>query len=364
MANLPANSSIRRKPQHPARCSSSKSKQTALRTAEQLANGFLKHRFLPLYEAGEGLPPKGQVESSFFRSMAIAEKRHGIGVIDVADQPYPYNILLAHWDAARQLDEVIKDNDLSIVTDEKNHVQLLSKEICDTGTRLYYIPVLPLYRLLQDKKQKHTAELLLSVFAYLYHVADVPYYRNEDTFMFCNYEIMEQWLEDDWQGLDEDDVKRNRSELNASFYYGDIMQRKMFNPYQLNHFRERTEKYKPCNELEKECLLTARKALSLFEQYADRNIYQHILNEEQEDEDYQSIGIHEYMSFIAGNNGDLYQSLSEMVNSDFNERATLNEPVLQTLYTKAAENITDSLDFERRIFSLLEDLCTVLNELV
>jgi hypothetical protein len=76
----------------------------------------------------------------------------------------------------------------------------------------------------------------------------------------------------------------------------------------------------------------------------------------------ENIRVNEYISFIAESEGSLYDSLSEMVNSEFNERGNIEEPVIIRLYNQLNEQ-RDSLDFERRLFAMITDLCTLLNDL-
>ncbi len=364
MAIISTDRHIRRKPQQAARCSSGKKKQTTVCTAAQSADGILKHRFLPLYQAADKLPPKKQAERDFFKSLSTLAQKQAIEVMNVSDKPYPYNVLLAHWDAACKLGERLAEHELIIATDENKNTVLVSKETCDTGASLYYIPILPLYRLLQDKKQKRAAELLLSVFAYLYHVADVPYYRDEYTFAYTNYEILKEWMEEDCE-TDQEDLDKYKSDFNVAFHYGDVMQRKLFNKYHLKQFRERVEQYAPCSPFELDCLKTAKDTLDLYEQYPNHTIYKHIEVQETEDNDYeenQRIEIGEYVSFIADSTGNLYQTFSEMVNNDFNERPNMSIPVLKTVYDNTQLD-KDDLEFERLFFSMLCDLCTILNDL-
>lgn len=153
METLSANRRIRTRPRQVARCSGSKEEQTTISTDSVAANGFLKHSFLPLYEESEQLPDKKQVEQGFFKSLSILTSLYGLQPMNVSDKSYPYTILLAHWDALRQLNNT-KQRELSIIQDEQNNINLATKQTYNIGTTLYYIPVLPLYRLLKENHHK------------------------------------------------------------------------------------------------------------------------------------------------------------------------------------------------------------------
>jgi len=103
MDTLSADRRIRRKPEQAARRAGSSKEQNALRSEGFIANNFIKYRFLPVYEQAEIIPHKKEVEKGFFKSLSILAEAHHFSLLDVSDRPYPYNILLAHWDASQQL---------------------------------------------------------------------------------------------------------------------------------------------------------------------------------------------------------------------------------------------------------------------
>ncbi|MFH6997400.1 hypothetical protein ACHRVZ_05660 [Flavobacterium sp. FlaQc-57] len=183
---------IRRKYRPTARCTPSKKEPEQFRSARTPADGFLRHSFLPLFEMGKKIPDQFQVENDFFNSLALLTGLYGFEVLDTTGKSYPYNILLAHCHAQKQLNSLGRDIELSIMQCNNGCVKLATKHIYNTCNTLYYIPVLPLYKLLQDRKQKQTAELLLSVFAYLYHIAGIPYYREDNSYLYYHYECMEE----------------------------------------------------------------------------------------------------------------------------------------------------------------------------
>jgi len=367
MQAIPANRRTNRKPRQAARCAGSEKKQAALCPAGHIADGFLKHRFLPLYHQEGLIPCKKQVERNFFKSLSQLAGCCSFLPLNVSAKPYPYNILLSYWDAQQQINDVKKDTELFIITNDRSEVMLYSKETVQTGSTLYYIPVMPLYRLLQDRRQKQCAELLLSVFAYLFRMAGVPYYRDQGSYLFHHYEIMEEWTESEMDGGDTQDYLQNRSALRIAAYYGDRMHRKIYNLYHLTHFRERIDGFVPQNRFQRDCLKIARDAFNIWEQYPKHTIYEHIPDEWEQDEeengDYEEkIRIDEYISFISENEGSLFDSLSQMVNDEFNEMGFVQEPTVTTVYDQSDKE-AESLDFERRLLDMITDLCTLLNEL-
>jgi hypothetical protein len=362
METISAGRRIRQKPQQASRCAGSPTQQSRQRTPGTVANGFLRHRFMPLFEQGNGLPEQQGTEREFLHSLSILTGLYGCEIRDIKDKPYPYNILLACKGVLQQLRASGQQVALSVWQDEKQGVKLATTHRFDTDTTLYYIPVIPLYNLLQDKAQKQTAELLLSVFAYLYHLAGIPYYRDDYSALSHHYDCMEEWCREEMNGSDDEDNKRYISEINKAKHCGDVMQRKIYNRYHLQCFGQRLDRYKPLTVLQCECLRIAKKANALMLEYPDQNIFRYT-NIEQQDADNEWIHAGQYISFIAHNEGALFRNISQMVNDEFNECGQMEEPILKQVYETGSDLSKQGLDFEYRLFPLMADLCTLLNDL-
>ncbi|MFH6943379.1 hypothetical protein [Flavobacterium sp.] len=353
---------IHRKHKQASRCAGSKKEPKQFGSARPFTDGFLRHSFLPLFEMGKKVPDQFQVEKNFFASLALLSGLYGFRVMGTKDKPYPYNILLAHEDIQKQLNSLGRDIELSIMQEQNSSVKLATKHIYNTCNTLYYIPVLPLYRLLQNRKQKKTAELLLSVFAYLYHIAGIPYYREDISCLFYHYECMEEWIIDELEDEESEDGNSMISELNTASYYGDVMHRKMYNPYHLSVFEKRIGSYKFNNSFEKDCLNVAKQALTLMLEYPANTIFQNTSNEVFESEE-GIIRAEQYISFIAETDGQLYENIARVINDELNECSEIEEPTLLQIYDAQNELTHKALDFECRLFPLLNDLCTLLNNM-
>jgi hypothetical protein len=214
----------------------------------------------------------------------------------------------------------------------------------------------------------------LSVCAYLYQVAQIPYYRDDDSYLNCQYAILEEWLDENWGELDEQDIVLNRSALRSASHYGDIMHRRIYNRYNLDHLQERAEKFCPVDELGRDCLQVAHNAINLAKSYPDGFLFKHIdagldePGEEEDEDDYydrndNTLFLHQYVHFVAETEGRLYDSLFEMINSEFNEKQFSQEPNLITVYDQTLQDKLDSLDFEHGLFELIDELSTILTEL-
>ena len=83
--------------------------------------------------------------------------------------------------------------------------------------------------------------------------------------------------------------------------------------------------------------------------------------EDNDDDENEIIGMEKYISFIADTKGWLYESLSDTINNEFNEYGAMEEPTISKRFN-GSEISTANLDFEKRLFGLLNDLSGILYE--
>src|ERR1700749_1117535 len=95
MQTLSANRPLRQQPRQASRCKGSPGKQDPLRSPVHAADGFLKHRFLPLCEPGSDLPEAALVEDAFFQSLGNVSSHFGFEPLQTERFAYPANIMMA-----------------------------------------------------------------------------------------------------------------------------------------------------------------------------------------------------------------------------------------------------------------------------
>lgn len=356
--------------QPPAGRKGSKPEQTPFCTAGVAADGFLKHQFLPLYAESYELPQDEGITEGVLNSLSVLAQYQPLQLLDVTSKAYPYNILLAHWNAERQLHRAGSKLELFIVEDEDKRVKLATKQTARRSYSLYYIPVLPLYGLLKSRENKPGAQLLLSVFAYLYHIARIPYYRDDDSYLFYHYEILEEWLDEEDGSLDEADLMFNREAHQKAAHGGDVIERVIYHPAHLEQLSERITRIIPADAFEQGCLKVATDTLKLWQDYPDSNIFRHLNRlpcDEDDDDNWMgydnTIRVGEYIHFIADTESSLYDSIQQNIDAELNERMYWQEHTLVSVYDKNYSPNADSLDYENRLFILLDDLCYLLNKL-
>src|SRR5690554_823096 len=335
-------------------------RQTEVCTESNATNGILKCTFLPKLKTAHSVLACQKTERDFYNSLSKLAEHYSIEPMTTQAYNFPYNMVLGMWDIDTKMKRIHRNWDgLNLLQDSKKTI-LQSEERYDTGTTLYYIPIMPLYRMLQDKKRKKTAQLLLSVCSYLYHIADIPYYRQEDSYLYWIYEMHNDWIEDD---CETEENEMQKSELRKAEQIGDKIEQKLFNRINLKVFEQRLKGYKSRNNFDHECWQLACDTFALYKEYPNESIFRNtpFSNQDPYEDDYenQSIGMEKYISFCAESKGWLYESVTDCINNEFNEYGKIDEPIICKTFDGSELNQTN-LDFENRLFNVLDSLSGLL----
>ena len=342
-------------------CKPSAERQAEVRTDSNATNGILKCTFLPKLKTAKSVQACQKTERDFHKSLSKLAEHHSIEPMQTQDFEFPYNIVLSMWDMETKVKRTnINWEGFKLIQDSKK-TYFTSEERYNTGTTLYYIPVVPLFQILKDQKRKKTAQLLLSVCSYLYHIAQIPYYRQEESYLYWLYEMMNDWVEQDEETAE---TETNKRELRNAEYIGDKVEQKLFNLINLKVFEQRLNRFKSVDTFDSECWKIARNAFALYTEYPSENIFRNATLPEKDpydNDENEIIGMEKYISFIADTKGWLYESLSDTINNEFNEYGAMEEPTISKQFD-GSEIPTANLDFENRLFDLLNDLSGLLYE--
>ena len=345
---------------------------TEICSDKSTSDGFLKCTFLPKLK--ENIAQKlasdeqnltqiqrknTKTERDFYQSLSRLTEHYGLNPISTKYFGYPYNIALALDDIQKQLKNKVRDWEGIRLIEEKGKTYFTSEERYNTGAILYYIPIVPLYRLSKNPKRKKVTQLLQSVCSYLYQIAEIPYYRKQESYLFWMYDMVEEWLTSDDEN---EETPIYLSEIKQAEHIGDFMEQKIYNHHNLTRFKDHLKNFKAKDRFDNDCFMLARKIFSLYQQYPNATIYQN-LQSNTETEEYESdtiVSMDKYISFCAEAKGLMFQTLFEAVNSDLQEYATMQEPMVIKKFD--GSNITNNnLDFENRLFPLIEELIYILN---
>lgn len=345
------------------RCERSSERQTQVSTNGNVANGFLKTSFLPKLKETETVQAyrkTAKTERDFYNSLSKLAEHYKIEPMQTSQFGYPYNMALAIWDMEEKLKQrVLNWGEIRVVQDSKK-TYFISEEKYDTGAVLYYIPIEPLYQMLHDTKRKRNAQLLVSVCSYLYRIADIPYFRKKNSYLCWIYEMHKEWVEQDYET---EETEMYRRELRKAEQIGDCIEQKIFNPINLQVFEQRLSSFKSHDTFDHDCWRVACNAFELYTQYPQKSIFRNAPLPEENPYDgnysYETIGLEKYISFISHTRGWLYENIAESINNEFNEHGEMEEPTICKYFD--GRNITQTnLDFESRLFVLLDDICSLL----
>lgn len=333
-------------------------RQTKVCTAQPDRNDFLEHSFQPLTENRQLLKYQKEIEESYFNSLSNLTALYQFEALDVSDKVYPFNIYLSYEYAKKRLSIIHPDTKLIIINDESNSATLATVKVYDTGTCLYYIPVKPLFRLLKENRQQ--AELLLSIFAYLYQVEEIAYYGTDNSYLYYSYEAIEQWMEEAPEEWEEEEYKQVRSEIKMHKCTGSEIERKIRNSYQLHFFEKRINGFITETDFDKTLLEIASRCLALYKDYPNKKIKDsadsNLLAPDEED----SISVDQYVSFFWSSEGFLYEQVVDYVNTSIQELSAIDEPASIQLFNTPQTEISHQFNFEEKFFALLNELIELL----
>lgn len=337
--------------------------QTEIRPSKPTSDGFLKSTFLPklkendCQKQNQHSAPK--TERDFYQSLSQLAEHYHIQPKPTRYFGYPYNIALAIDDLRNQLKNRIKDWEEIRLMQDKDKTYLTSEERYNTGSTLYYIPILPLYRLTKNPKRRQAVQLLQSVCSYLYHIARIPYYRQKESYLFWMYEMVSDWITSDDEN---EDTANYLSEIKQAEQIGDLMKKKIFSHHNLVRFKNRLDNFKGNDGFDNDCYLLASKVFELLELYPNESIFRNFNpNVETEECDGDTIvTMEKYISFCAESKGMLFQTLFESINNEFQECTEMEEPTILKKFD-GSDVSNNNLDFENRLFPLIEELIYILN---
>ncbi|PZR14339.1 MAG: hypothetical protein DI539_18985 [Flavobacterium psychrophilum] len=335
----------------------------AISTCGAAAYGFLKNRFLPHY-TGQAVAGDSE-KADFYRSFSLLYSHYLISPVDTQNLAYPYGREVALHEAARLLRDTHPQYIEIELLEDNGTFALHVTESYHTGNTLFYIPVLPVYHLLRNRKRKKAARLLLCVFHYLYHSVGVPYYRDGDSYLYWNYDMLADWVLDDPDGWDKEDFNSYANAVRVAKYVGNAVMRTFWNKIHNERYGQWLDTFVPNDAFDEYCLRIAQKFYRLRQDFPNENMYRHADTDQLPDpeEDYYDndcITMEKYIGFVAATNGWLYNNLEQTINSEFGECSSQQEPVLKRCFDGQPQH-TENLDFECRLFPLINELCYLLN---
>ncbi|RKF37170.1 hypothetical protein BCY89_05830 [Sphingobacterium siyangense] len=334
--------------------------QTEVRTACDVANAFLEMRFPPRLQETETIQDcdRLKMDRDFKKSLSLIAKKFNLSLQDSGNIPFPYNIAESMADLKKQLKKAQTDWKEVRLVHHNNSTYFAKEDRYDTGMTLYYIPVIPLYNILHNSETEQASQLLLSVYAYIYQVLGVPYYRTDDCYLYSMYEMLENWMYDD--GAEEEFI----ADFNDAKRIGDFIKKIIIDTINLHSYTNRLKTFVAKTDFDKKCLTVAKSFYKIFCAYPnvqiDRKFYP-LRFRERIDIDERAVSLDNYVSFCASIHGSLFESLGQSVNDDLQEYCEIDEPTRFIPYDnrRIKEN---NFDFENKVFNAIDSLIQIWQE--
>ncbi|MEN0095130.1 MAG: hypothetical protein AAGB30_07090 [Pedobacter sp.] len=254
----------------------------------------------------------------------------------------------------KQMAMVDKSLEIRLLQDEVSLARLATVHTFSNGNTLFYFPTEVVFNLLKTDLQ--TAELLLSVYSYLFRFIGIPHYGEDYSYLGGIYEMIEEMY------LYEDDPDRDKDFYDYVTGHLQMIQEKgaecvmlLREKIHVMDFAERVERYQPRNKEQMDFHETARSFLKLSQDFPGRNIHDRI--SPPLDEDYEGlIRLEQYLHFHWSNNCPVVDELMDYVNADLNERSEMEEPTTFQYFDTPQPSSTHEHDFEKRLCELLHEL--------
>ncbi|OKS88726.1 hypothetical protein [Mucilaginibacter polytrichastri] len=363
METAPAIRSVYSKVRPLARCKGSTAKPAKKRTKGTHRNGFLTHSFRPFLS----LPfaHHGQGEREFFQSLENLCQLYQWQAPDVSALPFPQNVsaVLEKLSAQR-----FDGASVMLLQDKGCPARLATVKTYNTNYCLYYIPVRPFWRMKNEPCRQACFELTQTLFAYLYQIAGVPYFR-EPGYLDNTYDSLENWIneiDDDGNEDEEEEIFRKRqfAEFELMKQAGDLLLPDIKKPLDLASWEKQLNGFSASDKYGKDLREVVYEFFKLVKDYPTRAIKDsmHYEIHERGEDDY-DIYWENYISFYWSGRDSLENMLYEMVNNEFQEAGYQEEPIAVQWFDTPQDKPRHDFDFETRLFSLLNELTGILNEL-
>lgn len=334
-----------------------KKRITTTGTQEPITDNFLKCRFLPKLCVSKSLPKKfnsEKVELTIQQSFSFLQKQYNVELSSYPGISYPYNVALTFQEAIQKNNELDWGWDAVRIIEEDGEIFLRAEEKMPIGNTLYYISVCGMYSLLKRPRFRKGAVLLLSVCTYLFRVAQVPYYREEDSAIYYEYTWFQEIMEEEKDEHDPEDA----AEPQRAEWIGDLMQKRISNRKNLDFFAQRITRFLARNEYEAACLKVAKIAFDLYQEFPTESLFRNVNCAIDEEGNYsEEFHMEKYVAFVADTEGWLYNMLFRSVNDD---AANFELQVPTIYYCFNGTNATGTFELEIRILELMEELATTI----
>ena len=333
--------------------------------AQPVAPAFLRHRFLPLAGDHPVLSRNRRVQGEFFRSVDNLTRLYGLVVPEVTDLPYPLNIHTVFVQLKEQLERVQPALSLAILQTSDGVTTLATAKEVDLQGCLYYIPLLPIFRLLRRKKARQITPILLGIAAYIRQKMGMPCYSDWGSYMANVHGILEQWVDDMDGERDEKESAEYYREFRRAERIGYYMQRKLRQPVRITKMAAHFKAFVPAGIWETRLQQLAVYFLQLDLAFPDRCLFNEIpagfLEDEAREED--RVSKEQYLSFVYDHYSWLGEEVNDYVETSLQECPVVDAPVTVQYFHEPQPVERHDPAYEEACLRLLNEFAYLLNNI-
>ena len=331
--------------------------KTKERTASAHRIAFLGQKFYPLLSSEHSeLSDAEAITKGFYTSVENLCSCYGIVVEQYKDLPYPLNIGKCFKVVSKALE--VEDNtvELRLLQDEVSKARLATVHSFSNRNTLFYLPTEVVFYLLANDLP--TADLLLSVYSYLFRFVGIAHYGENYSYLGGIYEMIEEmYLYEEDPDRDEEYYSYITSHLDFIKEQGAVCVAMLNELVHVKQFERRVKNYRPQNKGQSDFLQTAMGFLKLSQDFPKRNIHDRICPIANED-DYNDgvIRVEQYLHFFWDFDCPVKQELMDYVNAELNECGQMEEPTTFQYFDTPQDGLHHEHDFEKRLCELLHEL--------
>src|SRR5258708_3037357 len=331
---------------------------------KNVADGLAGHVFKPLLPADAAcLVDWKRKERDFFNSLSFLADVYGFKPPAPGDNPYPVNIIGALEIATREVNKIRPNTALFILRDDSHVATIATKTYLSNGYHLYYIPLQPLYWMWENPEKRCKAELLASILAYFHQVQRVATFTNEHSFLYYYYDMMRTPESIDGR----EHAKQILEACHEAFKGGKKTSKIIRAKTHLRLLADRVHQFKPTDEDSTELHRLAVLAGELNRLYPKLSIHSSIpsyadLSDHEDIVEADPINSYELLTFCWVPDAARSHATINWLNSSLQQTPGADDLTDQQLFDKPQPCITRNLDFEERVFELINGLALYLNK--
>ncbi|MDQ0107485.1 hypothetical protein J2T02_002604 [Chitinophaga terrae (ex Kim and Jung 2007)] len=330
---------------------------------------FLKYRFSQLWDRSYFDLPVAGIERAFYASVGHFETLYGVQFHDRSRRAFPDNVLedfekISGWFSAHHPGR-------QVITgwSGKGYPCLTTYNAFDTGGYLYYIPIKPLYERLKDKQRPAVKNILLSIFAYLYKVANISMYSDHRSSFyntFFSYTCMT--VEDEYDFGEEE-----KAEFLQHYHYqldaGEKLRAILGNPCHLRSFRRRLDALQKVDYAPKTLVQIAQTIYDMYEAYLDRSILKEPMTTTTpfcyDEQAHETVWMEDYLAFVWDLEDKIvFEHVMSVIQWHLEEKVHVEAPVAFQVFDRPQKQIAHDLSFAAATFNIVERLIeTLISEL-